>query len=63
MTPVAGVVHALTVLAVLLFAAPLARFIPLAGLAAILMVVCYNMGEWREIPQVLRLSKLEIEYG
>jgi len=59
-TPVAGMIHALTVLAVLLFAAPLARFIPLSGLAAILMVVCYNMGEWREIPQILRHSKLEI---
>ena len=50
----------LTVLAVLLFAAPLARFIPLAVLAAILAVVCYNMGEWPEIPEILRLSKLEI---
>jgi sulfate permease, SulP family len=59
-SPVAGMVHALTVLAVLLFAAPLARFIPLAVLAAILVVVCYNMGEWPEIPQILRLSKLEI---
>jgi SulP family sulfate permease len=59
-TPVAGMVHALTVLAVLLFAAPLARFIPLAVLAAILTVVCYKMGEWHEIPQILRLSKLEI---
>jgi SulP family sulfate permease len=59
-TPVAGMVHALTVLAVLLFAAPLARFIPLAVLAAILAVVCYNMGEWREIPEILKLSKLEI---
>jgi SulP family sulfate permease len=59
-SPVAGMVHALTVLAVLLFAAPLARFIPLASLAAILAVVCYNMGEWKEIPQILRLSKLEI---
>src|SRR5271165_4763805 len=59
-SPVAGMVHALTVLAVLLFAAPLARFIPLAVLAAILMVVCYKMGEWYEIPQILRLSKLEI---
>ncbi len=59
-SPVAGMVHALTVLGVLVFAAPLARFIPLAGLAAILMVVCYNMGEWREIPQILRLAKLEI---
>ncbi|HET6216607.1 MAG TPA: SulP family inorganic anion transporter [Acidobacteriaceae bacterium] len=59
-SPVAGMVHALTVLAVLLFAAPLARFIPLAVLAAILMVVCSKMGEWHEIPQILRLSKLEI---
>jgi SulP family sulfate permease len=59
-SPVAGMVHALTVLAVLLFAAPLAKFIPLAALAAILMVVCYKMGEWHEIPQILRLSKLEI---
>jgi sulfate permease, SulP family len=59
-SPVAGMVHALTVLAVLLFAAPLARFIPLAVLTSILAVVCYNMGEWHEIPQILRLSKLEI---
>ena len=59
-SPVAGMVHALTVLAVLLFAAPLARFIPLAVLSAILMVVCYNMGEWHEIPEILKLPKLEV---
>jgi SulP family sulfate permease len=59
-TPIAGIVHALTVLAVLLFAAPLARFIPLAALSAILMVVCYNMGEWHEIPEILKLPKLEV---
>src|SRR6202035_97778 len=59
-TPVAGMVHALAVLSGVLFAAPLARFIPLAVLAAILTVVCYKMGEWHEIPQILRLSKLEI---
>jgi SulP family sulfate permease len=59
-TPMAGIIHALTVLAVLLFAAPLARFIPLSILAAILMVVCYNMGEWHEIPEILKLPKLEI---
>ena len=59
-TPVAGMIHALTVLAVLLFAAPLARFIPLAVLSAILMVVCYNMGEWREVPEILTLPKLEV---
>ncbi|MFZ0886525.1 MAG: sulfate permease [Candidatus Acidiferrales bacterium] len=59
-TPVAGVIHALTLLAIILFAAPLARFIPLAVLAAILFVVSYNMGEWREIPELLKLSPLEI---
>jgi sulfate permease, SulP family len=59
-TPVAGIVHALTLLAIILFAAPLARFIPLSVLAAILLVVSYNMGEWREIPELLKLSPFEI---
>ena len=59
-TPVAGMVHAVTLLLVVLFAAPLASYVPLATLAAILMVVSYNMGEWREVPELLRLSKLEI---
>lgn len=59
-TPVAGMVHALTLLAIVLFAAPLARFIPLSVLAAILFVVAYNMGEWKEIPELLKLSRLEI---
>jgi sulfate permease, SulP family len=55
-TPVAGIAHALTLLGVLLFAAPLAKFIPLSVLAAILLVVAYNMGEWHEIPKLLKLS-------
>jgi len=59
-SPVAGMVHALTLLAILLFAAPLAKFIPLAVLAAILLVVSYNMGEWSEIPELLKLSRLEV---
>jgi SulP family sulfate permease len=59
-TPVAGMVHALTLLAIVLFAAPLARFIPLSVLAAILLVVSYNMGEWREIPELLKLTPLDI---
>ena len=59
-TSVAGMVHALTLLCILLFAAPLAKFIPLAVLSAILIVVSYNMGEWKEIPELLKLSKLEI---
>ena len=59
-SPVAGIIHSLTLLCILLFAAPLASYIPLATLAAILMVVAYNMGEWREIPQLLRLTKTDI---
>lgn len=47
-TPVAGVVHSLTLLLVVLFAAPLAKDIPLASLAAILMYVAWNMGEWKK---------------
>jgi len=55
-TPVSGMIHALTLLMILLVAAPLARFVPLATLAAVLFVVAYNMGEWREIGVILRLS-------
>lgn len=59
-TPVSGMVHAMTLLAILLAAAPLARFIPLSTLAAVLFVVSWNMGEWREIGGVLRMSKADI---
>ena len=59
-TPVAGIVHALTLVGILLVAAPLAKFIPLATLAAVLFVVAYNMGEWREIGTILRLSRADI---
>jgi SulP family sulfate permease len=59
-TPVAGMIHAVTLLAVLLVAAPLASYIPMAVLAAILMLVAWNMGEWREIPELLKLSYTEI---
>src|SRR5881394_216082 len=59
-SPVAGMVHALTLLCVLLFAAPLVSYVPMAALAGILMVVAYNMGEWREIPQLLKLTKTDI---
>ena len=51
-----GIVHALTLLVIVLVAAPLAQFIPLPTLAAILMVVSYRMGEWHAIPSILRLS-------
>jgi sulfate permease, SulP family len=58
-TPVAGMVHALTLLFILLVAAPLARFVPLGTLAAVLFVVAYNMGEWREIKTIVRLSNAD----
>jgi SulP family sulfate permease len=58
-TPVAGMTHAVTLLMILVFAAPLARHIPLAILAGILMIVSYDMGEWREIPDVIKLGAAE----
>lgn len=59
-TPVAGMIHSLTLLAIVLFAAPLVSNVPLAALAAILMIVAYNMGEWQEIPEILKLSAADI---
>ena len=59
-SPLSGIIHAITLLCIVLFAAPLARFIPLGTLAAVLFVVAYNMGEWREIPMILRLNRKEI---
>jgi SulP family sulfate permease len=59
-SPAAGMIHALTLLCILLFAAPLVSFVPMSVLAGILMVVAYNMGEWREIPQLLKLTRTDI---
>ncbi|MEZ5417075.1 MAG: SulP family inorganic anion transporter [Vicinamibacterales bacterium] len=55
-TPVSGIVHALTLLLIVVVLAPLAAHVPLATLAAVLFVVAYNMGEWREIPDIWRLD-------
>src|ERR1700719_2470776 len=59
-TPVAGIIHALTLLGIVLFAAPLVKNVPLAALAAILVMVAYNMGEWHEIPEILKLTAADI---
>jgi SulP family sulfate permease len=59
-TPVAGMVHAVTLLILLLFGARLAGHIPMAVLAGLLFVVAANMGEWHEIPQLLRQTKTDI---
>ena len=56
-TPVAGIIHALTLLVIILAAAPLAKFIPLATLSAVLMVVAYNMGEWHHFTRLAKWPK------
>ena len=55
-SPVAGLVHAVTLLLIILVLAPLAAFVPLATLAAVLLVVAFNIGEWSEIPSIWRLE-------
>src|SRR5258706_13568946 len=59
-TPMAGVIHALTLLVILVAAAPMAQYIPMCVLAAILMMVAFNMGEWREIRELLKLAKSDV---
>jgi SulP family sulfate permease len=58
-TPIAGLVHAATLLIIVLFAAPLAKNIPLASLAAILMYVAWNMGEWKKF---IELKQFRLPY-
>ncbi|MFZ2651688.1 MAG: SulP family inorganic anion transporter [Burkholderiaceae bacterium] len=55
-SPVAGMLHATTLLLVVLVAAPLALHVPLAALAGILLYVAWNMGEWREFSRLRRFS-------
>ncbi len=55
-SPVSGMIHALTLLIILLLAAPLASYIPLTTLAAVLFVVAYRMGEWHEIGGIVQLG-------
>jgi sulfate permease, SulP family len=59
-SPVAGMVHAIALLVIVLIAAPLANHVPLATLSAILMFVAWNMGEWREF---MHLRQLRKSYG
>lgn len=55
-TPIAGMVHAVVLLLVLLVLMPLASFIPMPAIAAILFVVAYNMSEWREFVHICKKS-------
>ncbi len=56
-SPIAGVVHSITLLLILLFAAPYAQYIPLATLSAVLIVVAFNMGDWSAFAQMRRLPR------
>ena len=58
-TPLSGIIHAITLLAIVLFAAPLAKNIPLASLAAILIYVAWNMGEWKKF---IELKQFRLPY-
>jgi len=59
-TPVAGMVHAVTVLLVLVFLGKWARYIPLAALAAVLVVVAYHMSEWRSFATLIRAPRSDV---
>ena len=55
-SPISGLIHAVTLLAIMMLFAPLAKYVPLATLAAVLLFVAYNIGEWHEIKDILRLD-------
>ncbi|MDA3845458.1 MAG: sulfate permease [Vallitaleaceae bacterium] len=59
-TPVAGIVHAITLLLIMLLFMPLAKMIPLSSLGAVLIIVAYNMSEWREFRSLLKAPKSDI---
>lgn len=59
-TPVAGMVHAITLLLIMVLFMPLARMIPLTALAAVLIIVAYNMSEWREFLALMKSPKSDV---
>lgn len=59
-TPVAGIIHAMVLLIIFLFLMPLINYIPMATLAAVLIVTAYNMSGWRTIAGILRAPKSDI---
>jgi len=59
-TPIAGIVHALVLLAIMLLFAPYAKLIPMSCLAGILIVVAYYMSEWRQFISILKGNKMDI---
>ena len=55
-TPISGIIHALVLFLIVLLLAPFARYVPLSALAAILLWVAFNMGNWREFPKMQQFS-------
>ncbi len=59
-TPIAGIVHGLVLLAIMLLFAPYAKLIPMSCLAGILIVVAYHMSEWKQFRSILKGNKMDI---
>ncbi|NLZ72906.1 MAG: sulfate permease [Bacteroidales bacterium] len=59
-TPVAGIIHAIVLLLIMLFLMPLAKYIPMACLAGVLVIVAYNMSEWRTFKAFMNNPKSDV---
>lgn len=59
-TPIAGMVHSATLLLIMMIFMPLAKMIPLASLSAVLIIVAYNMSEWREFKALIKSPKSDV---
>ncbi|GLR19832.1 SulP family inorganic anion transporter [Portibacter lacus] len=59
-TPIAGIVHAIVLVSIMLLFAPYAKLIPMSCLAGILVVVAYNMSEWRQFKSLLKGNRMDI---
>ncbi len=59
-TPVAGIIHAIVLLLILLFLGPLTKHIPMACLAGVLIIVSYNMSEWRTFRSIMKNPKSDV---
>ena len=59
-TPVAGIIHAIVLLLILLFLMPQAKYIPMACLAGVLVIVSYNMSEWRTFRALMKNPKSDV---
>ena len=59
-TPIAGIIHAIVLLLIMLLLAPYAKLIPMACLSGILIVVAYHMSEWRQFKSLLKGNKSDV---